>query len=78
VRLPNDPISVLSGIKPLMSHPWMSFLLLPPDSRVANLTSLCKFQSCEEPRERGGDRFLVVHIARRETFGLDEALPYMH
>jgi hypothetical protein len=56
----------------------MSFLLLPPDSRVANLTSLCKFQSCEEPRERGGDRFLVVHIARRETFGLDEALPYMH
>jgi hypothetical protein len=28
--------------------------------------------------ERGGDRFLVVQIARRETFGLDEALPYMH
>jgi hypothetical protein len=59
-----------------MSHPWMSFLLLPPDSRVANLTSSCKFQSCE--RERGGDRFLVVNIALRETFGLDEALPYVH
>jgi hypothetical protein len=54
----------------------MSFLLLPPDSRVANLTSSCKFQSCE--RERGGDRFLVVNIALRETFGLDEALPYVH
>jgi hypothetical protein len=29
-------------------------------------------------RVSAGDRFLVVNIALRETFALDEALPYMH
>ena len=36
----------------------------------------CELESCEEPRERGGDSFLVIDIARRETFGLDQSFDH--
>jgi hypothetical protein len=68
--------------KPSYSATITAFDPNPPPGRyrrrlkspLSPFAALC--QTREEPRECGANRFLVVDIARRQTFGLDQSFDH--